>query len=58
MSIAMAAASSGEEMTVDEWFKKNGMKATFQNLGGSSWAQNYKYEKWGVEGRGGWRLER
>jgi len=35
---------SGEILTVDEWFKKQGMKVSFQNLGGSSWSQNYKYK--------------
>ena len=36
------AADSGEAMTIDEWFQKNGIKASSQSLGGSSWAQNYK----------------
>lgn len=42
VSMTSGAASGREEMTVDDWFKKNGTRASSQSLGGSSWAQNYK----------------
>lgn len=43
LALTMARTSTSYEgVTLDDWFKKEGMTVSSQSLGGSSWAQNYK----------------
>ena len=48
--VQMTTGITADAMTPDEWFSANGYgQPTFSNLGGSGWAQQYKYTAGGSD---------